>query len=141
MLKISTTLFIVYAVLMAFMAVPALAQTAPAAETQATPTPATADPVNADKKPDLKKLITDSNTEPAAFDPQEADAIHDKQQAKKGWSTQKKLWVTAAIIGAVGLLFVLIKYGKECARSNPVGCTPGVDEFCTCEEYERRIPK
>jgi hypothetical protein len=137
MLKISTTLFIVYSLLMAFMAVPALAQTAPVAETQATPAPAE----TADKKPGLKKLITDSNTEPAAFDPQKADAIHDKQQVKKGWSTQKKLWVTAAIIGAAGLLFVLIKYGKNCLRSSPAGCTPGTDEICTCEEYERRIPK
>lgn len=140
MLKISTTLFTVYALLMAFTAVPALAQTAPV-ETQATPAPAATEPATADKKPDLKKLITDGNTAPAAFDPQKADAIYDKQQAKKGWSTQKKVLVVAAIVGFAALLFVVIKYGKECARSNPVGCTPGVDEFCTCEEYERRIPK
>jgi hypothetical protein len=142
MLKISTTLFTVYAVLIAFMAVPALAQNAPAVGTEAS---TSTSPSGVERKPDFNKLLADETTklatEPVAFDPKRSDAIYNKQQTKKGWSTQKKLWVVAGIVGAAALLFVLIKYGKECARSNPVGCTPGVDEFCTCEEYERRIPK
>jgi hypothetical protein len=96
------------------------------------------------EKPDIKAVLANEaqayNAKAAEFDPAKADAIYNRQQAKKGWSTKDKVILAAAIVGIAALVFVLVKYGKDCLRSSPAGCTPGVDEFCTCEEYERRNP-
>ncbi len=96
------------------------------------------------EKPDIKAVLANEaqayNAKASQFDPATADAIYNRQQAKKGWSTKDKVILAAVIVGVAALVFVLVKYGKECLRSYPAGCTPGVDEFCTCEEYERRNP-
>lgn len=80
-------------------------------------------------------------TNEAIFDPVKTERERGNQQAQqKGWSKTKKVLVISAIaVGVAALLFVLIKYGKDCIRSEPAGCTPGVDENCTCLEYERRV--
>lgn len=96
---------------------------------------------------DLKQLISNETeklkADSAAFDPVKADRDRAKQQtSKKGWSTTKKtLLITAIAVGIAAMLFIVIKYGKDCLRSDPPNCTPGVDENCVCEEYERRIPQ
>jgi hypothetical protein len=96
------------------------------------------------EKPDIKAVLANEaqayNAKAAEFDPAKADAIYNRQQSKKGWSTKDKVILAAAIVGIAALVYVLVKYGKDCLRSSPAGCTPGVDEFCTCEEYERRNP-
>jgi hypothetical protein len=96
---------------------------------------------------DLKTVISNETeklrADSAAFDPVKADRDLAKQQtSKKGWSTTKKtLLITAIAVGIAAVLFIAIKYGKDCLRSSPPNCTPGVDENCVCEEYERRIPQ
>jgi hypothetical protein len=96
---------------------------------------------------DLKTVISNETeklrADSAAFDPVKADRDLAKQQtSKKGWSTTKKtLLITAIAAGIAAVLFIAIKYGKDCLRSSPPNCTPGVDENCVCEEYERRIPQ
>jgi len=68
--------------------------------------------------------------------------LRPKQAPKKGWSkTQKGLLIAAIAVGVAALLFVAIKYGKECLRTDPEDCALGVDEPCTCVEYKRRIPE
>jgi hypothetical protein len=95
---------------------------------------------------DLKQVFSNETERLKAgstFDPVKADRDRAKQQTgKKGWSTTKKTLVIAAIaVGIAAILFIGIKYGKDCLRSSPPNCTPGVDENCVCEEYERRIPQ
>ena len=96
---------------------------------------------------DLKQVFSNETekfkADSAAFDPVKADRDQAKQQtSKKGWSTTKKTLVIAAIaVGIAAVLFIVIKYGKNCLKSDPPDCTPGVDENCVCEVYERRIPE
>lgn len=90
-------------------------------------------------RPDLKVVVSQADKkfreESAAFDPKEAEKSQFKQQAKAGWTKKEKTAIAFLAVGIAVLVFVLVKYGKDCIRSSPAGCTPGVDEFCTCQEY------
>ncbi len=138
MLKKSSTLVVICSLLILNLAPAALAQAEPKVIESSQGSTAISE------KPELKTLIAnaDKKASDRTFDPVAADKTHERSQAqqKKGWSTQKKLIVAGVIVGIAALVFVLVKYGKDCIRSSPAGCTPGVDEFCTCEEYERRNP-
>ena len=143
MLKFAITLLTLYCLLIVIMVGPAQgqSQTPPPQQEQA----ATGQNTNQNKS-DLKQVFDNETekmkAESGTFDADKAQRDNATQKAKKKvWTTKNKLLLTAAIIGFVGLMFVLIKYGKNCLRSSPPGCTPGVDENCTCEEYERRIPQ
>ena len=135
MLKFVTTLFLILSIVVVSTTMPAVAQ-AQADQSKA----------EAEKNSELKKVFEKETekfkADSAEFDPVKADRENAQQQAqKKGWSTTKKTLVIAAVaVGVAGLLFLLIKYGKNCLRSDPANCTPGVDENCVCLEYERRNP-
>jgi len=135
MLKFVTTLFLILSIVVVSNTLPAVAQ---AQADQSKP--------EAEKNAELKKVFEKETenfkADSAEFDPVKADRENAQQQAqKKGWSTTKKtLVITAVAVGVAGLLFLLIKYGKKCLRSDPANCTPGVDEICVCLEYERRNP-
>lgn len=89
----------------------------------------------------LKKTIAREDAkfraESATYDPVKAEKEARKQTAKKGWSRNDKLLLAGLIVAVAAIVFFVVKYGKECVRSSPAGCTPGVDEYCVCEEYEQ----
>ena len=137
MLKFTTTLFLIFTVFIVSTQTPALGQSGPDSSQDA--------PQTAEKR-DLQKVFTAETerfkSDSASFDPVKVEREAAKQQAQKqGWSkTKKVLVITAIAVGVAALLFVVIKYGKNCLRSEPANCTPGVDENCVCLEYERRNP-
>jgi len=141
-MKFAITLFTLYSLLIVGTTLPVSAQS----QTQTEEIPSAAAPIAAQNKSALKDVFAIETEklkgESASFDVERSKRDNARQQTKKkGWSTTNKLLLAAAIVGFVGLMFVVIKYGKNCLRSSPAGCTPGVDESCVCEEYERRIPQ
>jgi hypothetical protein len=139
MLKSATTLALIYALLTVFLTGPVAAQT----QSELNGRPATVK-----KTPDLKKAFREEtlryNAETASVDSSKmnSELLRQQQPPKKGWSkTQKGLLIAAIAVGVAACLFVAIKYGKNCLRTDPENCTLGTDEPCTCVEYERRIPE
>ena len=139
MLKSAITLALVYALSMVFLATPIIAQS----QTQLNDRPATVK-----KTPDLKKAFHEETlrynaaASVVSSSKMNSELLRQQQAPKKGWSkTQKTLLIIAIAVGVAGLLFVAIKYGKECLRTDPENCTLGTDEQCTCVEYKRRIPE
>ncbi|MBX3289557.1 MAG: hypothetical protein KF855_09440 [Acidobacteria bacterium] len=143
--KIALAAFTLLSVLFTFAAFPAvnLAQGGPLSEEKA--------PVVAEEKPsarpDMKKAVEEQTKkiadESAVFDPVKADAINRKRDdpnKKKGWSTKKTLLVVALAVGAAVGLYFLIKYAKDCARTEPPNCDWINDEYCRCVEYVPRNP-
>lgn len=55
---------------------------------------------------------------------------------KGGMTTKQKTWLVLGIIGTAALIFVLVKYYRECLRYED-NCIPG-NETCLCEEYAPR---
>ena len=136
MTRSATTLFVIFALLTITIVPPALSQ----------PPEKTPDlqSVSQQKKPDMKRVFEAEterfNADSAKFDPVKADREAARQQTQKKWSTTKKTLVIAAIAVAVAaVVFLLVKYGKNCLRYED-DCDPILDEFCQCEEYERRNP-
>lgn len=62
-----------------------------------------------------------------------------RQNSKNNWSAKKTALIILLAVGVAALVFVVIKYGKNCLRYRD-DCNPAFDENCVCEEYERRIP-
>lgn len=144
MLKFATTLFTTFSLLFVTLTIPAAGQTKqpPTADNEVSQS-ITGTKANPDLKVVFDEKTNEFKMQSAAFDPIKTDRENAQAQAqKKGWSTTKKtLVITAIAVGIAGLLFLVIKYGKECLRTNPENCSLNIDENCTCEEYERRIPK
>ena len=139
MLKFATASLLVFAIITVSLTLPISAQQqVPAKESEST---------NASQpaQPDLNEVFAKETArikaDAAVFDPIKTDRENANQQAqKKGWSTTKKVVVISAIaVGFAALLFLVIKYGKECIRSTPENCNPVVDDNCVCHEYERRV--
>lgn len=138
MLRTSSTIVVIFSLLLLSVGNTATAQTK-----QSIPE-ISSESSDIQSKPELKTLIAQADKKAAeqAFDPVAADKTHERSRAqqKKGWSTGDKLLLAGLIVGIAAIVFIVVKYGKECLRSSPANCTPGVDEFCVCEEYERRNP-
>jgi hypothetical protein len=140
MLKSTTALFLVYAMLIVSLALPANAQQVPAKEQLA-------DEVKKDGQPQNLKDVFAKQTDivkanEAVFDPVKTERERGNHQAQKqGMSKTKKvlLW-TALAVGMAALLFVAIKYAKKCIRySDDCDYNPDTGNYdCTCEEYEPR---
>ncbi len=142
MLKSTTALFLVYAMLIVSLALPANAQQVPAKEQLG-------DEVKKDGQPQNLKDVFAKQTDivkanEAVFDPVKTERERGNQQAQKqGMSKTKKvlLW-TALAVGMAALLFVAIKYAKKCIRySDDCDYNPDTGNYdCPCEEYEPRNP-
>ena len=140
MLKSTTALFLVYAILTVSLALPANAQQVPVKEQLA-------DEVKKDGQPQNLKDVFAKQTDivkanEAVFDPVKTERERGNQQAQKqGMSKTKKvlLW-TALAVGMAALLFVAIKYAKKCIRySDDCDYNPDTGNYdCRCEEYEPR---
>ena len=139
MLKSTTALFLVYAILTVTLAFPAGAQQVPAKE-----------PVSAVKTevqgPNLKEVFAKQTdivkANEAIFDPVKTERERSNQQSQpKKWSKTKKTLVIAAIaVGIAAVTFLGIKYYRKCLRySDNCSYDPNTGlEDCPCEEYEPR---
>jgi len=142
MLKTATSLLLILSTVLLSVTTPSRAQSTAVPESEV----ATSQSTKANAA-NLKQVFADETeklkTDSTKFDPAKADRDRAKQQtSNKGWSTTKKtLVITAIAVGLAAVLFIVIKYGKDCLKSDPPDCTPGVDENCRCEVYERRIPE
>ena len=143
MLKLITSLFCLFSLLITTLPSTAVAQM----KEQPASTANAAENSGGKKDPDLRSVVDQKTKEFAVqsstFDPVKTERENAQQQAqKKGMSKTKKtlLW-TALAVGIAAVLFVVIKYGKDCLRTSPENCSLGTDEYCTCAEYERRIPE
>jgi len=139
MLKSTTALFLVYAMLMVSLALPANAQQVPVKEPLAE--------VKKDGQPQNLKDVFAKQTDvvkanEAVFDPVKTERDRGNQQAKKqGWSRTKKTWVIIAVaVGIAAVTFLAIKYYRKCLRySDNCSYDPNTGlEDCPCEEYEPR---
>lgn len=59
-----------------------------------------------------------------------------RQVPKQGWTKTEKTIMVVFVVGLAALLFVVIKYGKNCIRYEN-NCSPA-DEGCYCAEYEHK---
>lgn len=142
MLKSTTALFLVYAILTVSLALPANAQQVPAKDAEQ------AAVKNETQAPNLKDVFAKQTeivkADAAVFDPVKTERERGNQQSQKqGMSKTKKalLW-TALAVGVAALLFVAIKYAKKCIRySDDCDYNPDTGNYdCPCEEYEPRNP-
>lgn len=137
MLRKFTAEFTIFSLLFVIILSPVSAQT----RSQELTPPSEAKTTAPQPDSDLKKIVSKDSS--PSFDPVKADAIYQKQaqQQPKKWSkTKKVLVITAIAVGVAALLFVAIKYAKECARTEPANCDYINDEFCRCVEYVPRNP-
>jgi len=92
-----------------------------------------------ENRSDLKQVFS-RETEKLKKDSTVIDAkIMDKtrrQVPKQGWTKTEKTVMVLFVVGLAALLFVAIKYGKNCIRYEN-NCSPS-DEGCLCEEYEQK---
>ena len=58
-----------------------------------------------------------------------------RQVPKQNWTAKEKTFLILGIIGTAALVFLLIKYGKECIRYEN-NCSPSQDG-CYCAEYKQ----
>ena len=140
MLKSTTALLLVYAILMVSLEPAANAQQVPAKESVAID-------LKKDGQPQSLKDVFAKQTEivkadASVFDPVKTERESANQQAqKKGWSkTKKTLVIAAVVVGIAALTFLMIKYYRKCLRYSD-NCTydPNTGlEDCPCEEYEPR---
>lgn len=152
------TLLLVYSMLIVTTVAPVHAQPQARpvdntiAEVPKKPEPAntTTDAKPAKKKIDFKKVIEEETkrlkVDSAKFDPVKIELEKAKQARKSGWSKKDTALMVVFAVGIAVLVWFVIKYGKECAETNPPHCSLGTDEFCTCERYEeensnRAIPR
>ena len=136
MFKFTTTFFVIYSILSLSLSTPVQAQSL-------LPVAGTARVTNTgDPKPDLWKAVVENerqyNARAAVPNIRELERLNRQFPKKKGLTGKQKTWIVFGAIGFAALIFVLIKYGKDCIRSEPAGCTPTVDEPCTCLEYEKK---
>jgi len=92
-------------------------------------------------KPDLKQVIAREEAklkaESSRFDPVKAEKESRKQATRSNLTKKEKTFLVLFAVGIAAIVFFVIKYGKDCIRSSPPGCTPGVDDGCVCEEYSQ----
>ncbi len=135
--KFTLTLFVVFALLIVTIVTPVSAQ--PAAKSG--PDESVAQTSNANSQTDLKQVFDEEtkkfNADSARFDPHKLEMEKNRRQAKRKWTGKDTALVVAIAVGVAALVFLLVKYGKECIRTSPDGCALYTDEYCTCAEYKQ----
>ena len=130
-MKPALTYLVATSVIWLFVATPAAAQTNAPSSVQRT----------AGSDSGLKASIADAqrlaDQRSASVDVKALDKLDRQTPKKHGLTTKQKTWIVIGAIAFAALIFVVIKYGKDCIKSDPAGCTPGVDEPCTCLEYAK----
>lgn len=137
MLKSATTQFVIFAVLCLSLSQPVLTQTS---EPAASEKPAAR---STSKKPDLKKVVAQNERQyrerSESVDVKALEKIERQQPKGHGLTGRQKAYIALAIIGVAALVFVLVKYGKECLKTDPAGCDPYSDTGCTCTQYKQNL--
>jgi len=143
MKRVLTTQLLIFALLIVGLRVPGVAQPQPAPANE----PVTSDSADIDlikTKSDLRsvfaKKTAEYNKRALNFDLKKTEKEERKQQPKKKfWSKTNTTFLVLFIVGTAALVFLIAKYYHKCIRTNYPDCTPGVDESCVCEEYEKRV--
>ncbi|HEY8559162.1 MAG TPA: hypothetical protein VIL74_02080 [Pyrinomonadaceae bacterium] len=88
---------------------------------------------------DLRNVVSRETqkirSESLAVDAKKMEKLR-RQVPRGNWTKAEKTLVILTIVGIAALVFLLIKYGKDCVRYEN-DCSPA-DENCYCAEYERR---
>lgn len=140
MFRNAATLFVILAILSLSLSQPVSAQSQiPAREIGVT------EKLSEPGLPDMKRVIAEHNKKYAELsgktDAKTMEKL-DRQRAQtkgNGLTGKQKFYIFLGVAAVAAFVFVLVKYGKDCKTSEPAGCTPGVDEFCTCTEYEQNL--
>ncbi len=133
--KATLTYLLIYSIVFVTLTATVTAQVA----VQSPPTPAK----TAQGRPDLKTAIAldtkrhdDRSAEPDVRSiERDATKLPNKPTF---WTKKNTALVVLAAVGLAALVFVLIKYGKDCLKTDPANCALGTDEICTCTEYAPR---
>jgi hypothetical protein len=88
---------------------------------------------------DLNEIIAKENEkikqESAVIDSKKMEKSQ-RQTPKNNWTAKEKTFLILGIIGTAALVFLLVKYGKNCLRYEN-NCSPSEDG-CYCAEYEKK---
>ncbi len=88
---------------------------------------------------DLKRSIEAESAKlkkESEFNVERAEKERIRQATSKGGLSKKdKTLLALFAVGITVLVILLIKYGKDCVRYTPAGCSFGSDDLCYCEEY------
>ncbi|MFT3743795.1 MAG: hypothetical protein QM785_05815 [Pyrinomonadaceae bacterium] len=140
MFRTTATLLVIFAILSLPLAQPTFAQSqVPAREIGVT------EKLPEVIVPDMKRVIAEHNKKYAELsgktDAKTMEKL-DRQRAQtqgNGLTGKQKLAIVLGVVAIAAIVFFVVKYGKNCLRSEPAGCTPTVDEPCTCLEYEQNL--
>ena len=143
-MKILTTQLLIFALLTVSLPVSIFAQAQPVPIAEGSVASENTTENTSTEKPDLKTVFDKKTKElrdrSAFFDVKKAEKEERKQQAKKKtWDKGTTIGMILIAVGMAALVFLLIKYGKDCLRTNYPGCDWVNDEGCVCEEYAKRV--
>lgn len=146
MLKTGTTVLTIVALLIVSFMAPVTGQPPAKSGSSEPPTNTQASEKLADGKkpeknqPDLKKVFDEETkkfkAESAEFDPVKLEIEKGKQQSKRGWTKSDVALITVFAVGIAVLVYLVVKYGKNCIETNRPNCNISTDENCYCERYE-----
>ena len=128
MVRSSTAYLLVTATLWLFVGTPVSAQ--PAVTNQAA-----AAEHNVGLKASIAREDFLAQERAGTVDVKALNEIDRKPPKGHGLTGKQKTLIVLAAVGFVALIFFVIKNYRECIKSDPSGCTPGVDDPCTCLEY------
>jgi len=91
-------------------------------------------------QPDLKKVFSKETqklkSQSATIDKKQMEKFG-RQTTKSNWTKNQTLFLVLFAVGVAALVFLVVKYGKDCLRYRN-DCSPSFDENCYCEEYAPR---
>ena len=139
MLKRSMTLWVIFALLTVPFSHPVFAQAqVPAQDEVKVETGGSIEPTV-----DFRKVVAENDRQyRERMEKGDVKAMEkiSRQTTKKGLTSRQKTYIALGIVGLAALIFVLVKYGKDCKVYEPAGCTPsGDDNNCTCKEYAQNL--
>lgn len=89
---------------------------------------------------DLRQAISKETqkikSESLALDAKKMEKLGRQVPKKSSWSKKDTAFLILFAIGVAALVFLVVKYGKDCLRYEN-DCNPSFDENCYCEEYEQ----
>jgi hypothetical protein len=97
-----------------------------------------------EKRADLRQAISAETqklkSESLSVDAKKMERLRLKQTKRSNWSTKTTIAIVVFAIAVAALVFIVLKYGKDCLRYEN-NCNPGTDENCYCEEYAPEEPR
>lgn len=92
--------------------------------------------------PDLKSIIARNEQtyreRSATVDVKAMEKIARQTPKGNGLTGKQKAYIVLGVVGLAALVFVLVKYGKNCKTYSPAGCS-SLDDNCTCTDYHQNL--